>query len=158
MSPGIWLVTVTACSAVACSGSAPAPARTAPPPVAASVVIVDAGPPPDARPLDQDLPRLVERSLAMYRDLAAALAVIGDDCASATARLGQLATSDRDVVTANAKVVHDGRSAELRAALEPHGAAFDASAQAIMQSPTLAKCAQDPAFAKAFDHVLEPPP
>jgi hypothetical protein len=148
---------VIACSALAlaCSGSPPAPPRATPPPVA---IVIDAGPPPDARPLDQDLPQLVERSLAMYRNLAAAFAASGPDCAAATARLGELATRDRDVVAANAKVLHDGRAAELRAALERQGAAFDESARAIMQSPTLASCAQDPAFAKAFDRVIEPPP
>lgn len=143
---------LTLATAIGCSGAAP-PAHQAAPPI-----IVDAGPPADAGPLDRDLPRLIDRSLAMYRDIAAAFAASGEDCAAATAKLGELAARDRDVVTANAKVLHDGRGAELRAALEPHGETFDASARAIMQSPTLARCAQDPTFARAFDQLFEAPP
>lgn len=137
-----------------CCGSAPPAPQLAP----SVVIAIDAGPPADAGPLDHDLPRLIDRSLAMYRDIAAALTTSGDDCAAATTRLGQLAATDRDVVTANAKLLHDGRAAELRAALEPHGEAFDVSARAIMQAPTLAKCAQDPTFAKAFDELFEARP
>ncbi len=149
------LAGAVACSfALACSGSPPAPPRPPPEPVA---IVVDAGPPADARSLDQDLPRLVERSLAMYQQLAAAFAASGTDCAAATARLGELATRDRDVVAANAQVLRDGRAADLRAALDRQGAAFDESARAIMQSPTLASCAPDPAFARAFDLLLAPP-
>jgi hypothetical protein len=140
---------------IACSGAAPPPAHQVPPPVA---IVVDAGPPADAGPLDRDLPRLIERSLAMYRDIAAAFAASGEDCEAATAKLGELTARDRDVVTANAKVLHDGRAAELRAALEAHGEAFDAAARAVMQSPTLARCARDRTFARAFDQLFEAPP
>jgi len=148
MMRALWIA-----ATLGCSGAAPpAPHPT---PVA---IAVDAGPPPDARPLDRDLPRLVERSLAMYHDIAAAFTASGDDCAAATAQLGQLAMRDRDVVAANAAVLHDGRAAQLRAALAPHSDAFDAAARAIMQSPTLSRCAQDPAFAKAFDELFEPHP
>jgi len=153
MSRVLCLAAVIACSAP--SASAPPPAPPAPPPLA---IVVDARPPPDARPLDQDLPRLIERSLAMYRDVADAFTASGDDCAAATAKLGQLAVADRDVVAANAKVIRDGRAAELRTALEPHGDAFDAAARAIMQSPTLARCAPDAVFARAFDELLHAPP
>jgi hypothetical protein len=153
----LWLAGVIACS------GASAPPPVAPPPVAPRPVApppvapIDAGPPADARPLDQDLARLVERSLAMYGDVAAALTA-STDCAAVSERLRQLATAYRDVVAANAKVLHDGRARELRAALDPHGDAFDASARAIVQSPTMAKCSQDRSFAKAFDELLEPPP
>ena len=98
----IWLVAI-----VACSGKPP-PAQhaEAPPPVdAASVANSE---------LDQDLPQLVERSLALYQAVGAALA--------------------------------------------PHGEAFDGAAQAIMKSPTLAKCAPDAGFTNAFDALIEPPP
>jgi len=112
----------------------------------------------DRPALDQDLPRLVERSLAMYEAVAKAFAASGEDCAGAADKLGQLASSYRDVVQANAKVLHDGRAKELRAALEPHGDAFDASARAIVQSATMSRCSQVPAFARAFDELLEAPP
>lgn len=158
----------------ACSGRAPVPvasptpgappAAAAPaPPVAATPTAGAGAPPPAAAapaaagPLDQDLPRLVDRALAMYRDVAGALAASGNDCAAASARLRELSVRYRDVVTANAKVLRDGRARQLRAALEPHGDEFDAAAQAVVGSPVMAKCAPDPAFGKAFDELLAPP-
>jgi hypothetical protein len=157
---------LAACSARAAGPPAsPPPARApsspvhaAPPPPPASAPPVAAAPPPaDATPLDQNLPRLVERALALYRDVAAALAASGNDCAAASARLRELSARYRDVVLANAKVLHDGRARPLRAALEPHGDEFDAAAQAVVQSPAMARCAPDPAFGKAFDELLAPP-
>ena len=133
-------------------------ACSAGPPPHAATPAPAAAPPADAGTLDQDLPRLVERSLVMYQDVARALADSGQDCAAATARLGRLAATYREVVTANAKVLRDGRAQALRAALDPHGEAFDRSAQAIVQSPAMASCAQDAAFARAFDALLEAPP
>jgi hypothetical protein len=132
------------------------PAPPAPPPAGAPPVAA-APPPADATPLDQDLPRLVERALALYRDVAAALAASGNDCAAASARLRELSERYRDVVLANVKVLHDGRARELRAALESHGDEFDAAAQAVVQSPAMARCAPDPAFGKALDELLAPP-
>jgi len=122
------------------------------PPVDAPAAPVDAG------PLDQDLPRLARRALEMTQNVAAALAAAGDDCAVATQKLGELRDAYADVVAANAKVMHDGRAKEMRAALDPLHAQFDAAAQAIMGSKTLPKCSQDPAFAKAFDALFEAPP
>ena len=140
---------------IACSGKPP-PARSAEPSPAAAVA--DAGAAADAAGLDQDLPRLAARSLVMYQDVAQALAARGEDCAAAAGKLGRLAGTYRDVVTANAQVLHDGRAKQLRAALEPHGEAFDRAAQRIVSSPTMAACSQDPAFARAFDKLLEAPP
>lgn len=145
--------TVLAAFAVACGGSPP-PAQPARP----AVAVVDAGPPLDAAPLDQDLERLAQRSLAMYRDVAKALADSAGDCKAATARFGQLAGEYRDVVAANAKVLQDGRARELRAVLDPHGEEFDRAARDVVQSPTMSKCSQDRAFARAFDELLEAPP
>jgi hypothetical protein len=155
---------------VACGGRAPGPPAPTPPALAPSSPVrpappVDAGAPPvaaapppaAATPLDQDLPRLVERALALYRDVAAALAVGGNDCAAASAHLRELSERYRDVVLANAKVLRDGRARQLRAALEAHGDEFDAAAQAVVQSPAMARCAPDPAFGRAFDDLLAPP-
>ena len=133
-------------AATACTGAAPPPARPAP---AAPAT-------PPGPPLDQDLPALVARSLAMQQEVGALLAATGD-CRAVTAKLGQLAGAYRDVAAANAKVLHDGRGAELRAAIEPRAEAFDGAARAIMQAPAMAKCAQDPAFARAFDALFAPP-
>ena len=147
-------------SPVASTAGAAPPAAAAPaPPAAAPGPAAAAAPAPavDAAPLDQDLPRLVERALAMYRDVAATLTASGNDCAAASARLRELSVRYRDVVTANAKVLRDGRARQLRAALEPHGDEFDAAAQAVVGAPAMAKCAPDPAFSKAFDDLLAPP-
>lgn len=140
-------------AAVGCGGSSPPTA-----PAAAPVAVVDAGVASGAPALDEDLPRLAQRSLAMYHDVARALTASGQSCAAATAKLRTLAAGYRDVVTANAKVLHDGRARELRAALDPHGEDFDRSAQAIVTSPTMSRCSQDPGFARAFDDLLEAPP
>jgi len=150
MLRAIWIVAAIA----GCSGTAPPPVQPAVPPKPVPVTAVL----PETAALEQDLPRLVERSLAMQQDIVAALAAAGDDCAAATAKLAQLTGTHRDVVVANARAVHDGRGRELQAALDPHAEAFDRAAAGIMQSPTTAKCVQDPAFAKAFEGLFEPPP
>jgi hypothetical protein len=143
----IWLAAAVACS------RPPPPAHTEPGHVAA-VADAGAGPAIDAAPLDQDLPRLVERTIAMYQAIAQALATSGADCAAVTAKLGELAATHRDVVSANAKVLHDGRAEELKAALRPRGEAFDAAARAIMQSQAMSRCAKDAAFTRALDELL----
>ncbi|TMQ06552.1 MAG: hypothetical protein E6J90_22295 [Deltaproteobacteria bacterium] len=143
----LWIAAV-----IACSGRPP-PAQ----PAAAPAVVADAGPPADAAPLDQDLPRLAERSLAMYQDIVSAFAASGEDCAAAVTRLHELTGRYRDVTVANAKVLQDGRAKELKAALAPHSAEFDAAAAAVVRSPVVARCAQDPRFSQAFDELLAPP-
>ena len=142
---------------VLCScGNHPAqPTRHTPPPPVADAGVVA---PADAAALDQDLPRLATRALKLYQDVAAAFAAAGEDCAVATQKLGELHGTYADVVAANAKVMHDGRGQELRAALAPHGAQFDAAAQAIVGAKTLPKCSQDAAFAHAYDALFEAPP
>jgi hypothetical protein len=149
----MWLA---AALAVACSGKPPPAAKPAEPPPPVAAAPADAA--VDAGPLDQDLARLAQRSLVMYQDVAKAFAQSGEDCKAATARLGRLETEYRDVVTANAKVLQDGRAKELRAALDPHNDEFDSAARAVMQSPTMAKCSQDRAFTRAFDELLAAPP
>jgi hypothetical protein len=139
------LVGLTACAAAA--PPAPPPARPAPAP-----------PPAAAPPLDRDLPRLVERSLAMYRAVAAALTQSASDCPAATERLRQLAATYRDVALANAKVLHDGRDAELRAALAPHDDDMSRAAEAVMHAPTMSACVSDAAFTGALDALFAPPP
>jgi hypothetical protein len=144
MTRVIWIVAIAAC------GGKPAPAGPAPAPIADAAVS-------DAAALEQDLAALVSRSLQMLQEVAAVLKASDGDCATATARLGPLAAAYRDVVSTNAKVVGDGRLDELRAAMTPHQEAFDSAAQGIMLSPTMARCAQDPAFKKALADLFEPP-
>jgi hypothetical protein len=137
---------------VACGGGA-RPAPSSPPPPRPA--------PPQASPaaaLDHDLPRLVERSLAMYRDVAAALTDAASDCPAATTRLHQLAATYRDVALANAKVLHDGRDAELRAALAPHDDELARAAETVMHAPTMSACVGDAAFTGALDGLFAPPP
>jgi len=143
---------------VACGSRSPAAiAPVAAPPAAAPAPVGAVEPAAwvDTAPLEQDLPRLVDRALAMYRDIAQALT--GDDCAAAAVRLRGLAGRYRDVVVANARVLRDGRARQLRAALDAHGDAFDAAAQAVAGAPAMARCAPDPAFEQAFDQLLAPP-
>ena len=137
--------------AIACSGRSPGPTPAQPAPGAAADAALD------ATPLDQDLPKLVERSLAMYQDVAKAFGASRDDCAAATARLRELTGRYRDVALANAKVLHDGRDKELRAALGPRSGELDAAAAAVVQSPIMSKCSQNRAFGKAFDGLVAPP-
>ena len=116
---------------------------------------------PDAAPavaLDQDLPRLAERSTRLYQEIAAAFASVGGDCPAATARLRTLQQANADVVTAIAKVLHDGRARDMRAALEPHNETLGAAAKAIADSPTMVKCQSDRAFTDTFDDLVGAPP
>ena len=113
---------------------------------------------PALPPLDQDLPRLASRALELYTAVAAVFAKVGEDCAAATAQLAQLETANADVIAANARVLHAGRAKELRAALAVHQDAFDAAAQGIVKSKTMAKCAPDRAFEQTFDRLVGSPP
>jgi hypothetical protein len=139
--------------AIACSGRSDRPPPAQP---VAPVVVVDAA--VDAPPLDQDLPRLAERSLAMFKDLVAAFSASGQDCAAAIAKMHELGDRYRDVTLANAKVLHDGRAKQLQAALAPHSAELDAAAAAVVHSAVVSSCAEDRAFSKAFDELVSPPP
>jgi hypothetical protein len=136
----------------ACSSAAPSPVKPAP------VATVDAGPPPDAAALDHDLPRLAERGVKLYEEVAQAFRGAGEDCGAATTKLGELARVYGDVTAANRTVLHEGRARELKVALAPHEDRLDAAAKDIMQSSTMARCAQDPAFSKSFDDLVGAPP
>ncbi len=108
--------------------------------------------------LDQDLPRLAQRATRRYQDVAEVFTLVGVDSPAATTRLRALQPTYADVVTANAKVLHDGRAGELRAALEPHAEALDAAAKAIVDSRTMTTCSPDRAFVDTFDELVGAPP
>jgi hypothetical protein len=135
-------------------GNPSKPAPSSSPPVAPPADAATA----DAQPIDRDYARLAERAVGLYEAVADAFRAAGQDCARATARLGELGATYRDVVTANAKILHEGRARELKQALAKHGDRFDAAARAIMESPTMARCYEDPAFTKAFDDLVAAPP
>jgi hypothetical protein len=141
-----------ALTVTACGHAAPQPTPVATP--IAATATPDAAPPVDA-PLEDDLPALAERSVKLYADWEHALADANGDCAAATAKLDAIADANADVIAANAKVLTEGHDkvAALRAALEPHAAELDASARAIVQSPTMAACRDDAAFAHAIDRI-----
>lgn len=128
-----------------------------------------AAPPPPAQPraapspadpngLDQDYPRLAERAVKLYEAVAEAFRAAGTDCAQATAKLDAIAAANRDVIAANVKVLHDGHARELKQALAARADQLDAAAKSIVESPTMAKCSQDPAFTRSFDDLVGTPP
>ncbi|MBA3455960.1 MAG: hypothetical protein H0T42_22875 [Deltaproteobacteria bacterium] len=133
------------------------PPTPAVPPAPPPRTVAPAGPPPVV-PLDQDLPRLAQRATKLYQDVAEGFAAAGVDCAAATTRLRTLQQTYADVVAANAKVLHDGRARELRAALEPHAETLDTAAKAIVDSPTMANCSPDRTFTDTFDELVGAPP
>ncbi len=126
---------------------APEPARKAPPP----------RPPADARPLglEDDLPALAERGVAMYRQVAAILGT-STDCAALAQQLGPLENEYYDALVATMKVMHAGpeKVKQLSAAIEPHQAELDALAKTIAAAPAMKACDRDNAFAAAVDHLL----
>jgi hypothetical protein len=144
--------------AVGCGHAAPAAApapgttHTSRAPDAA----IDSGPPK----LEDDLPRLAERAVAMFQAWQRALADAGEDCHAAAAKLDQLAIEFADVIAANARVVHAGHDKvkSLRAELAKHEQQMDAAAEAIAHSKTMASCASDPQFARAIDRIGGEPP
>ncbi|MBA3463298.1 MAG: hypothetical protein H0T46_25305 [Deltaproteobacteria bacterium] len=151
----VWSVALVALSILtACPQPAPAPVPLVPTP-STPVAVADAA--PDG-PLDLDLPRLAARATKLYQDVAVAFAEAGEDCAAAASKLAALQTAYADVVTANAKVLHEGRARELSGALEPHADALDTAAKAIVGSKTMSKCSPDRAFTDAFDNLVGAPP
>jgi len=145
-----WLVIAAlGCGGQRAPGPAPAPPRPAPAPVATAPAV--------ELPLEQDLKRLADRSVAMYRALSAALAEAGEDCGAGATKLDALTATYDDVVAANAKLVRDGRGTELRAALAPREAELAAAAKQIMGSPVVARCAGDAPFTTAFDRFVGGP-
>jgi hypothetical protein len=151
---GLLLVTILS----ACGNKATPPVQPAPPPDAAiDAAIVDA-PLAANGPLDRDLPRLALRSVALYEAVVATFRTAGADCGAATKRLGELRVEYADVTAANAKVLHEGRARELKAALVPHDDKLDAAAREIVGAQTMSKCTSDRAFTKSFDDLVGAPP
>lgn len=114
----------------------------------------DAAQPPG---LDDDLPKLAERSTALYQQLAKVLGPPGStDCAAIARELDKVALDNADVLAANARVLHAGHDKiqALKNAIEPHQDALDAAAKTISESQTMKTCAEDAGFAKAIDRLL----
>ena len=147
-------------SCTSCSHAAPTGAETGP--SGAHQIAAFQSAPHQRAPeqaLDDDLPKLAARAVAMYQAIASSLAEPRTDCAAIAKKLGAIETANRDAITATAKVVHAGHDKiqKLRAALEPHQAELDASGQAIAASAPMKACSNDPGFAVAIDHLLGEP-
>lgn len=118
-----------------------------------------AEPPPSGPPgLDRDYDQLADRAVKLYEDVGEAFHAAGEDCEAATAKLNELSAANRDVITANAKVLHEGRARELKKALAKLDERFNAAAKHIMESQTLSLCAHYPQFTQAFDELVATPP
>lgn len=147
---------------IACGNNATPPRAPASPPPPPPDAAVDApatnAPPPTSGALDRDLPRLAERSVALYEAVVTTFRAAGADCAAATKRLDELRAEYAEVTDANAKVLHEGRARELKAVLVNYDDKLDAAAKEIVGSQTMSKCANDRAFTKAFDDLVGAPP
>jgi hypothetical protein len=144
-----------ACAAllvVGCGHAAPPPT---PPPGNTHVAAADAGVPDAPKALEDDLPRLAERAVALFQAWVSVLDAAGEDCALATTKLNQLAVEYADVIEANRKIAHAGHDKikQLRAELAKHDEELDAAAKTIAGSKTMAKCAPNKAFSDAIDRV-----
>lgn len=140
---------------LACGHPAP-PASPPPHPIARAI---DAAPPPPADaplPLDQDMPRLAERAVALYQAWAHALDT--DDCAKATANMTAVAEQFADVIAANAKISKAGHEQHkaLKDALASHDAEMEPAAKAIVAGA--ARCHDNADFVRAFDRIGGSPP
>lgn len=137
-----------------------------PPPPAAPVGqthvarAIDAGAPPDAAALEDDMPRLASRAVLLYQAWQKALVDAGEDCAKATASMNAVIERYADVIAANQRILEAGHDkvAALKQALEAHGPEMDAAAEAIVHSKAMAACTQDKAFAQAIDRIGGSPP
>jgi hypothetical protein len=130
------------------------PARSQPPQT------ITVAPPADApRPLAEDLPRLAARAHELFRDWRAAFADPELPCATAAARVNELADRNADLIAANAEVARGGaeRMAALRAELVKFDPANEATARAIVESPIMARCAAEPAFTRAIERLAGEP-
>lgn len=142
-----WLASL----AIACGQPASA---SQPRPPQQPVASVDAG--IDApRSLAEDLPALALRARLLYLDWAAAFADATIDCATATSRVSALADKNADVAAANKAVFRAGheRVKAFRAELDKYEAEMMPAAKAIMESPIMARCSGDAAFARAIDRL-----
>lgn len=152
MSPMSWWASL-AIVAIGCGSSAPVPTAR-PPEGSATAIRTDAN--VEERPaLADDLPRLALRARQLYLDWQAAFADGNTDCATATASMNALADKNADVITANQQVMRDGheRRKALRAEVGKYEAEMEPVAKAIIESPIMARCASEPAFAKAVDRL-----
>jgi hypothetical protein len=142
MSRWAWLASF----AIGCGhASAPAAPATSPNQSAADAAVG----------LENDLPRMAARMAQMYRDWKQAFADAGTDCTAATAKMNALVDANRDLSEASRRLLRAGHDKvkAFRTEREKYDAEIDANAKAIFESPTIAACKNDKAFARAFDRL-----
>jgi len=141
---------------LACGHGAPAA-----PPASSAVPIarpLDAAPPPppDAPlPLDEDPARVAVREVALYDQLAAALAAAGDDCDAASTRIGELVDANLDAIAAYVKIERAGGELRerLHAALAMQRDHLDATMHDVANAPAMRACAHHAGFTDALDRL-----
>ena len=139
--------------AIGCGSSAPAQTPRSP---TGPTTAAPADAAVETRPaLADDLPRLALRARQLYIDWHAAFADGNTDCTTATASMNALADKNADVIAANQQVMRDGHEKRkaLRAEVEKFEAEMAPVAKAIIESPIMARCSSEPAFAKAVDRL-----
>ena len=143
-----WLATV----AFACGGQQ---APAAPGARVQTATVADAGVDATPRTLADDLPALALRARQLYLDWAAAFADVNIDCATASSRVNALADKNADVAEANKAVFRAGheRVKAFRIELDKYEAEMMPAAKSIMESPIMARCSGDAAFARAIDRL-----
>lgn len=104
-------------------------------------------------PLSEDLPRLALRARQLYLDWRDAFSDPALDCATAATRMTELAERYADVLAANRDVLRAGRASELRGELDRYDAEIGPAARAIIEAPVMARCVNDPEFARAADRL-----
>jgi hypothetical protein len=148
MSRSAWLaIFAVGCGARATPSSAQVPASVGP----GSSSAAPAGP----VALSDDLPRLAARARELYLAWRGAFADGSMDCANATIRTNEVADRFADVTDANRVVWRAGhaRIKAFRAELDKYDAEIGPAAKAVMESPIMGRCVDDPAFARAIERL-----
>jgi hypothetical protein len=148
MSRWAWLA-ILAIVAVGCGQRAPARAPRSPATASPSTTA------PTPVRLADDLPRLAGRAKELYLAWQSALSNGDLDCTTASVRTNHVADVFADVAEANREVVRAGheRITKLRAELDTYDAEIGPAAKAIVESPIMSRCVDDPAFARAIDRL-----
>lgn len=122
-----------------------------PPSARASPVDAPVAPPP----LADDLPRLASRARQLYLDWQTAFSDAELDCPTAATRLQALADKNADLIEANQQVLRGGHDKvrALRAELDKLEPELGTIARSVIESPIMARCARDAAFAQAVDRL-----
>jgi hypothetical protein len=130
----------------------PAPASRPPDAAVAAAPTPDAAPVIDApRPLAQDPAALAAGLVSLYEDVAAAAAA-STDCATIASGIDALRPKHAPLLDALRKADAAGKSAEVKAALDPYKDRVRAALDTITSKT--ATCSKDGAVEKAIDALF----